>query len=165
MVNQYGWFPDYPGQQPYQDPAYLRSLNQAQQQAQQPNAQPVQSQAQAQNGGFVRVQNENAARMYPVAPGCSVTFVDDTAPYCYVKTMGASQLETPRFERYRLVKEEDPIPQEKDPSKNIAALRADVDALRNEVALLCAKVNSMAEQNRSMMAVGGDNGESTPEWH
>lgn len=29
MVDQYGrWYPDYPGQQPYQDPAYLRLIGQ-----------------------------------------------------------------------------------------------------------------------------------------
>ena len=29
MVDQYGrWYPDYPGQQPYQDPAYLRTVGQ-----------------------------------------------------------------------------------------------------------------------------------------
>ena len=30
MVDQYGrWYPDYPGQQPYQDPAYMRAIGQA----------------------------------------------------------------------------------------------------------------------------------------
>lgn len=29
MVDQYGrWYPDYPGQQPYQDPAYMRAIGQ-----------------------------------------------------------------------------------------------------------------------------------------
>lgn len=29
MVDQYGrWYPDYPGQQPYQDPAYMRAVGQ-----------------------------------------------------------------------------------------------------------------------------------------
>lgn len=69
--------------------------------------QPAQMQAPVQNNGFVRVQSENDARMYPVAPGNSVTFIDDNAPYCYVKTMDFSQLDRPKFEKYRLVKEEE----------------------------------------------------------
>lgn len=76
----------------------------------QPYPQPVQQpQQQApRQSGFVPVQSENDAKMYPVAPGNSVTFIDENAPYCYVKTMGFSQLDRPRFEKYRLVKEEEP---------------------------------------------------------
>lgn len=86
---------------------------------QQPMQQPTPQQAQAmqqpnmpmpnqiQNGGFVTVRSEAEARNYPVAPGNSVTFKHETAPYCYTKTMGFSQFEAPRFEKYKLVKEED----------------------------------------------------------
>ena len=62
---------------------------------------------QIQNGGFVSVHNENEARNYPIAPGNSVTFKDENAPYVYTKTQGFSQLDRPVFEKYRLVKEED----------------------------------------------------------
>lgn len=61
---------------------------------------------QNQTNGFVSVRNEMEARNYPVAYGNSVTFKDENAPYVYTKTMGFSQLETPRFEKYKLVKEE-----------------------------------------------------------
>lgn len=163
MYNQFGqWFPDFPGQQPYQDPAYLRNLTQAQQamqQGQQAGQQAVQPQA----GGFVRVQNENAARMYPVAPGSSVTFIDDNAPYCYVKTMGASQLETPTFVRYRLVREEDP------PAQPVAApayaTQADIDALRNDMTLLKAQIDAVAFHPATTTPGGDDNGKPTPEWN
>lgn len=64
-------------------------------------------QQQSQFGGFVSVRNEMEARNYPVAPGNSVMFRDETAPYIYSKSMGYSQLDTPRFDKYRLVKEED----------------------------------------------------------
>ena len=33
-------------------------------------------QYQQQNNGFIRVQSENEARMYPVAPGNSIIFID-----------------------------------------------------------------------------------------
>jgi len=40
MVDQYGrWYPDYPGQQPYQDPAYMRAVGQPAQ-GQHPGMQP-----------------------------------------------------------------------------------------------------------------------------
>jgi hypothetical protein len=65
-----------------------------------------QSGGQVQNGGFVTVRSEAEARAYPVAPGMSVTFKNESAPYCYTKTMGFSQLEAPKFEKFRLVKEE-----------------------------------------------------------
>lgn len=42
MIDQYGrWYPDYPGQQPFQDPAYMRAVGQ-QVQGQHPNLQPAQ---------------------------------------------------------------------------------------------------------------------------
>lgn len=73
----------------------------------QQSQQPIQQNQQIQNGGFVSVHNENEARNYPIAPGNSVTFKDENAPYVYTKTQGFSQLDRPVFEKYRLVKEED----------------------------------------------------------
>lgn len=68
-----------------------------------------QPQNQTQNG-FVRVQNENEARMYPVAPGTSVIFIDENSPFCYTKSVDVSQLDRPKFSKYRLVKQEDNDP-------------------------------------------------------
>lgn len=78
---------------------YQSQMKQMQPQQQQPQ--------QIQNGGFISVRNIDVAKNYPVAPGNSVTFKDETAPYVYTKTMGFSQLESPIFEKYRLVKEDD----------------------------------------------------------
>lgn len=97
-------YPTYPNYPQYQTAP--QQIPQAQQQIPQQTQQPVQPQ-QIQNGGFISVHNENEAKMYPVAPGNSVTFIDENAPYCYTKTMGFSQLDRPKFEKYRLVKEED----------------------------------------------------------
>ena len=55
---------------------------------------------------FITVRSEAEARNYPVAYGNSVTFKDETSPYVYCKTV-FSQFDTPSFEKYRLVKEED----------------------------------------------------------
>jgi hypothetical protein len=42
MVDQFGrWYPDYPGQQPFQDPAYMRAIGQPVQ-GQHPNLSPTQ---------------------------------------------------------------------------------------------------------------------------
>ena len=59
-----------------------------------------------QQASFIRVQNEMQAREWNVAPGNSMTFIDDNAPYCYTKSMGMSQFDAPVFKRFRLVEEE-----------------------------------------------------------
>lgn len=60
----------------------------------------------ASQSGFVSVQSEQEARIYPVALGNSITFMDECAPYMYIKTMGRSRFEQPTFEKIRLVREE-----------------------------------------------------------
>lgn len=97
--------------------------------------------------GFVRVRDENEARMYPVAPGNSITFVNENSPYCYTKTVNMGQLDRPVFEKYRLVKEEDtPVETQErvsgeagvDLSKyvlksDIAAFKGEIDAIRADI--------------------------------
>lgn len=102
--------PNYYGQpNPYyqQMQNQMMQQNQQMQQAQQAQSQQMQQPA-IQQSGFVLVQSEQEARAYPVAPGNSITFKDESQPYCYVKTMGFNQLDRPTFERYRLVKEDSP---------------------------------------------------------
>lgn len=90
--------------------------------------------------GFVRVANENDARMYPVSAGQSVTFLDENAPYCYVKSVDINQFDRPKFDKYRLVKEEvantTPTP-ENAPNyalqSDVEALQARIDELRAEL--------------------------------
>ena len=128
-----------------QIPQMMQQSQQPLQNMQQPQMPPMQMQQQypVMQNGFVRVPNENEARMYPVAPGTSVTFIDENAPYCYTKTMDRSQLDRPKFEKYRLVKEEDgPVAsqnaQEQAPTVNGVdlsdyALKADFDAFMGEI--------------------------------
>jgi len=97
-----------------------------------PQTQPAQVQPQIQNGGFVTVHSESEARNYPVAPGTSVTFKHETEPYCYEKTMGFSQFEAPRFEKFRLVKEEEPeAPQNKETPAPAYASQEDLGKVVN----------------------------------
>ena len=145
---------------PYQS-QYLSQMQvpqMMQQQMQQPPMQQIPQQLQPQmqqmpqvqtpqypvmQSGFVRVPNENEARMYPVAPGTSVTFIDENAPYCYTKTMDRSQLDRPKFEKYRLVKEEDMPVASQDgqghasaaPEVDLSgyATKAELDGLKDEI--------------------------------
>ena len=109
---------------------------------------PQQSTPQIQNGGFVSVRSEEEARNYPVAPGNSVTFKNETAPYIYTKTMGFSQLDRPMFDKFRLIKEEaseahietevvqpQNVPQYVTESE-IEAIRGQIEALQNDIELL-----------------------------
>ena len=146
--------------QPYynQNPYLVQPQMQQQQlqQMQQPqNVQQQPQQAAIQQSGFVRVQSENEARMYPVAPGSSVTFIDETRPYCYTKTMDMSQLDRPKFEKYRLVKEDDaPVSPQNGSgasSGNFAqsptyAEKSELDALRGELDTLKAKVEQLGKK-------------------
>ena len=52
------------------------------------------------------VKDVNEDMNYPVAPGNSVTFKNESQPYIYTKTLGFSQLDQPLFEVFKLVKEE-----------------------------------------------------------
>lgn len=122
-------------QQPQQMFTPQQVMPQQMQQVQQPQQYPVTQ------SGFVRVRNENEARMYPVAPGVSVTFVDENSPYCYTKTVNMGQLDRPIFEKYRLVKEDDTAPAEapqkpmEAPAMDLSgyATKADVAAFKGEL--------------------------------
>ena len=108
----------------------------------QQNFMPQPQQMMQQSNGFISVRNEAEARNYPVGFGNSVTFKDENAPYVYTKTMGFSQLDSPKFEKYKLVKEEAEEPQTgasnasevKDIYKDeIQALWGEIEALKREV--------------------------------
>lgn len=100
---------------------------------------------QIQNGGFVSVRNESEARNYPVALGNSVTFKDETAPYIYTKTMGFSQLDVPRFDKYKLVKEtpeEQPKLLQGEPFDN-EAIQNTIDGIKDEIKALWDEIESI----------------------
>lgn len=125
-------------------PMYPQGFNPYLQQPQQQTQ--TQQPQQIQNGGLVTVRSKTDAQNYPVAPGNSVTFKDESAPYVYVKTMGFSQLDRPTFEIFRLVREEEAAESTRsDESEkgidlsdyalktDLMALREDFDALREEL--------------------------------
>lgn len=132
-------------------------MPQQNQQIQQQVQQQPQQQMPIQNGGFVVVPNIDTARNWPVAPGNSVTFKDESAPYIYTKTMGYSQLDAPRFEKYRLMKEEitEEVAQQAVQNAvqercyaemaDIEALRGQLDTLRKEVTRLSVEIEKPVE--------------------
>lgn len=130
---------------PYYPATYNPNFNPYMQQMQQQQNQQIQ------NGGLVSVRSEDEARNYPVAPGNSVTFKNESAPFVYTKTMGFSQLDRPVFERFRLVKEEaekapqtETKPQEIDLSAY--ALKTDLGAIIAEIDAIKATVDAMQKK-------------------
>jgi len=131
----------YPYQQMY--PSYYQSQPQQQ------------IQPQIQNSGFVSVSSETEARNYPVAPGNSVTFKDETAPYIYTKTMGFSQLDQPVFDKYKLIKEEQETPVAKEKNDELKRLKEeikltdeDIEDLREELKSMWGEINVLKQSKR-----------------
>lgn len=103
---------------------------------------------QIQNGGFVSVRSKQEALMWPIAPGSSVTFKDETAPYVYTKTMGFSQLDRPQFETYRLIKEDEPeahhnAVQQGQTSQSIESTKTAEYALKSDLEILVTAYNKL----------------------
>lgn len=120
MYNNYGYYPQ----------------NFMAQQVQQQTQQPIQS------SGFIAAPNEAYVHNYPVAPGNCVSFKIEGQPIVLEKSMGFSQFDSPKIERFRLVKEEitEKISQDVlDSSQNNQsidlssyALKTDIEKLRQE---------------------------------
>ena len=92
----------------------------------------------AQSSGFVPIPSEEAARSCPIQRGSSVTFRDENLPYIYIKTLGFGQLDSPVFEKYRLVKEDsqNSLRQPESIKEDVLpvyATKAEFEALREEV--------------------------------
>ena len=79
----------------------------------------------------ITVWSEAEARNYPIAPGVTLTFRNETAPYLYTKSLGLSQFDRPVFEKYH--KEQDAQPEQTaqiiDFSEEIKEIRGRLDAL------------------------------------
>lgn len=110
---------------------------------------PYQFQQQpTQTSGFISVRSEQEARNYPVAPGNSITFKDETSPYVYTKTMGFSQLDRPSFEKYKLVKEDTEEITRPAVNPDIETLRSDIDKLWGAIDEIKANVEKPATTRR-----------------
>ena len=83
---------------------YMQNYQQPIQQTQ-PMQQQIQQPTQIQDGGVVCVKDETAARNYPIAPGVSMTLIDEPRQHLFIKTMGFNQLEKPVFKKFQLIPE------------------------------------------------------------
>ena len=110
--------------------------------------QNYQQQTQMQSGGFVSIPNEDMVASYPVAPGNCVTFKVEGKPIVLEKSMGFSQLEAPKIEKYRLVKEGDP---EEDNS-----FSKDVDSIRSDIKKIWGEINAI-KNRKPRSDKNGDN--------
>lgn len=101
---------------------------------------------QIQNGGFISVRTVEDARNYPIAPGNSITFKVENSPYLCTKTMGFSQLEQPRFEKFRLVREEEvETEQEKTEIKADYALKDDLKDINKKIKHLEERIQELEQ--------------------
>ena len=99
MVDQYGrWYPDYPGQQPYQDPAYMRAVGQPVQ-GQHPNMSPTQMSGTNQPAqdmtptirtDIKQVESIDAIRRNPPAPGTTGAYMTKDEKTIVFRTMYAN---------------------------------------------------------------------------
>ena len=118
----------------------------------QPSQQPQQQMVQQSsiNNGLIPVPSEIVARNYPVGFGQSVSFRDENLPFLYTKTMGFSQLEPPKFEKYRLVKEETNTPQTEPPKSEVINSTSDnnqseIKAIWSEIEALKKNIEELKE--------------------
>ena len=127
-------FPQYNPyyQQPYYTPTQMQNPVQ--------NIVQGATQQNQSSGMIMNIPNEDTARSYPVAPGNSVIFKDENAPYIYTKTMGFSQFDKPVFEKYRLVKEEDEIVQEHEDTSIVDELKGEIASLKSEIETIKKKI-------------------------
>lgn len=110
------------------------------------NAFPTNMNVGTTQSGFVSVRSEQEARNYPIAPGNSITFKDETSPYVYTKTMGFSQLDRPTFDKYKLVKEDSEEVIE--PCVNCSDLKTDIDKLWGAIDEIRATIEKPAPRRK-----------------
>lgn len=111
------------------------------QQVSPPQIQPQQQQIQ--NAGFISVRGENDVFNYPVGPGNCMTFKIEGQPIVFEKSMGFSQLESPKVKKYRLVEEEAIL--EHGTQQEIT--NTAVEKIEDEIKTLWGEINALKEQS------------------
>lgn len=94
MIDAYGrWFPDYPGQQIYQDPQYIAKMQQQTvpqqvQQAQQAQQHQAQTMTPYIDARMLQVPSVDVAEAYQMAPGASQMFYTEDRNTLIIKEQG-----------------------------------------------------------------------------
>ena len=132
MINQFGQFiPDYPGQQYYQDPAYMRFIGQQHQQpAQQPQPQPTRTVE------VVPADTEKAAQEFPVAAGATQMIIGRDDSFIAVKAVSVTGQIT--FDIY----------DKRPPAPPVQPLNPDDYVRRDEISALIADALKQAKTGR-----------------
>ena len=104
----------------------------------QPQPQVSQNTQPLQNAGFIMVSSEDEAYRYPVALGKCMTFKVENEPIVIEKSMSYSQLENPKIDRYRLVREDvvdapKPIEAVEVDNSNDYDIKDELQAIRSEI--------------------------------
>ena len=110
--------------------------------------QPISQPQQMQNGGFIPVASEEEALKWAVAPGNLMTFKVMGKPIVIEKSMGFSQLEEPKIERYRLVKEDAVIEEPSDEKSELEEMKADIEDLKGEIEDIKTKLRERVRSSR-----------------
>lgn len=150
----------YPAQY-LQQPMYQPQMIQGQQAMPMQNQQSNQNQPSNQSlpirkAGFIMVRSEEEAYNYPVELGNCVTFKVENEPIVIEKSMSYSQLENPKIDRYRLVREDIVAPpaivdsgaveKETFPTDE---LKDELVAIRHEIEGLKKKLDNQPKQNQN----------------
>lgn len=133
----YPAYPQYPYSMQQSGQAQSQNQNQGQNQNM-PSAQSMAMQPPIRNNGFIVVATEEDAYKYPVAYGNCVTCKVENEPIVIEKSMSFSQLDNPRIDRYRLVREdivESPKAIEEIEIEDSSSdeLKAEIQALRHDI--------------------------------
>ena len=104
--------------------------------------QPVMQQPVIQNGGVLAVKSRDEAFNFPVAYGTSVMFKLENQPFIFVKTMGFSQLEQPRFDTYKKVEEGDEGNTNESEGSKYDEIKSEISAIKEQIDILNNKINN-----------------------
>lgn len=113
-----------------------------------------QPQMQIQDGGFVTIPNADMVYNYPVAMGKCVTFKVEGKPIIIEKSMGFSQLDSPKIERYRLVKEENEVFETSEDSTS------ELDKVKSDIKEIWGKLDEIENSKKNPPRRENKNGES-----
>ena len=137
MINQFGQFvPDYPGQQYYQDPAYMRYMAQHQQAPVQGTQMSPANQGNSRMVEVVPASSERAAQEFPVPAGSTQMIIASDDSFIAVKAVSMTGQVT--FDVYDKRPPAPPAPQ----------LNPDDYVRRDEVAALIAEALKTAKTGR-----------------
>lgn len=144
--NTYQYYP-YPQYQQQMSPLNQQiNPNQMNQPITQPMQPQIQQPVQMQNGGFISVASEEEAFKWAVAPGNVMTFKVQGKPIVIEKSMGFSQLEEPKIDKYRLVKE-DAVEAEPETATEYAT-KASVDALEAQISIFREELDNLKAKSQ-----------------